>query len=310
MPRSFKPKAVAAYVVSALVWGTTWFAIRVCIGPGGYPTLEAAALRFALAVVIITPFAFAGVMRLGRHPSRQLLWLCVAGLVNAAAYSLVYKGEESIPGSVAAVLFGSLPLVTAIFAGATRTEVITAGQITGSLIALTGITIIFCDRLSVSRNQAGGVAFLFAAVIATAVYSLILKRKAHDVHSTAATALFLATSTVGLWTLALARGWQPLPHPLPLRPTLALVYMSLLGSVVAFACYIYLLKHVSLMTVSTLVIAEPLIALFVDRLWEHHARLRPLTYAGAVITLSGLLVSLLWKPGPLPEEMSLKRSEL
>lgn len=310
MPKSIKPQAVVAYVVSALVWGTTWFAIRVCIGPGGYPTSEAVALRFALAVILIAPFALARVKSLKRHPPRQLLWLCAAGLVNAAAYSFVYKGEESIPGSVAAVLFGSLPLVTAILAAATRTEVITTGQIAGSLFALAGITIIFYDRLSVSRNQAGGIIFALAAVLATAVYSLILKRKARDVHSTAATALFLTSTTVGLWTLALARGWHPLPHPLPIGATMALLYMSLLGSVVAFACYIYLLKHVSLMTVSTLVVVEPLIALCVDRLWEHQIRLVPLTYAGSAITLSGLLVSLTWKRTGVPKEIHFGGSEL
>src|SRR5215510_16077874 len=46
-----------AYLACALIWGTTWYAIRVSIAPGAYPTLAALALRFAIAAVILLPFA-------------------------------------------------------------------------------------------------------------------------------------------------------------------------------------------------------------------------------------------------------------
>ena len=288
-------KVVGAYLLCALVWGTTWFAIRVSIAPGGYPTYEAAALRFSIAVAVIPPLGIGGPASLKQQLGRQLWWVYAAGFLNAASYSLVYKGEESVPGSVASVLFGSLPLVTAVCAAATRTEPISPGQVSGALMALAGITIIFSDRLSVSRHQALGVVLIFGAVIANAAYLLVFKRKARDAHSVAATGLFLAATCVGLWLFSLTRGWQPLPWPLPVRPTLALLYLSLVGTVITFVCYLYLLKQVSVMTVSTLVIIEPLIALTVDRIWEHGIRLARLTYVGAAITLTGLLFSLLLK---------------
>lgn len=291
-----KPKITGAYLLCALVWGTTWFAIRVSIGPGGFPTYEAAALRFSVAVVIIALPWLTRLPSLKHQLGQQLWWVCAAGLTNAASYGLVYKGEESVPGSVASVLFGSLPLVTAICAAATRTEVVSAGQVSGALIALAGITVIFWDRLSVSRHQAAGVALIFGAVIANAAYLLIFKRKAGEAHSMAATGVFLAATSVGLWFFSLTRGWQPLPRPLPAKPTLALLYLSVFGSVIAFSCYLYLLKQVSAMTVSSLVIVEPLIAINVDHMWEHGIKLAPLTYAGAIITLTGLLISLLLKP--------------
>src|SRR5215813_12616002 len=42
-----------AYLGCALIWSTTWFAIRVCIEPGGYPTLAGAAIRFVVAVTVL-----------------------------------------------------------------------------------------------------------------------------------------------------------------------------------------------------------------------------------------------------------------
>jgi drug/metabolite transporter (DMT)-like permease len=291
-----KIKIVAAYLICALTWGTTWFAIRVCIAPGGYPTYQAAALRFTIAVLVIVLPGLVGIVSLKRQQERHLWWLGAAGLFNAAGYTLVFTGEQSVPGSVAAVLFASLPLVTAIVAVITRTETISVAQVIGALVSFAGIAIIFWDRLSVSRQQAFGVAMVLGAVVTTAAYTLIFKRKAQDAHSMSATAIFLGVTCVGLWCVSFAKGWQPIPSPLPLKPTLALLYMSVFGSVIAFACYIYLLKHVSMMTVATLVMVEPVIALLIDHLWEYQIRLDARSYAGAAITLCGILVSLLLKP--------------
>ncbi len=290
-------KVAVAYLICAVTWGTTWFAIRVCIAPGGYPAYEAASIRFSVAVALIAVLGIFGLVSLRKQTKNHILWLAAAGVFNAVGYALVFAGEQSVPGSVAAVLFASLPLVTAIVAVATRTEAISLGQIFGALVSLSGIAIIFWDRLRVSHDQAMGVVMILFAVVSSAGYALIFKRKTQDAHSMSATLIFLAATAAGLWCGPLVKGWKPLPSPFPLKPTLALLYMSIFGSVVAFACYIYLLKKVSMMTVATLVMIEPIIALAIDHIWEHQVRLETRSYIGATLTLSGLLVSQLHKPG-------------
>ncbi len=61
---------------------------------------------------------------------------------------------------------------------------------------------------------------------------------------------------------------------------------------VTFGAYFYLVKRMRLATVTTLVLVEPVVALFVDALFEHRASVGPLTYAGAALTLSGVLVTI------------------
>ena len=51
-------KTALAYLTLAIIWGTTWHAIRVSIGPAGFPTMLAAALRFTLALVVLIPLAW------------------------------------------------------------------------------------------------------------------------------------------------------------------------------------------------------------------------------------------------------------
>lgn len=285
-----------AYVVCALVWGTTWFAIRVCIGDGGYPTFAAAALRFTLAALILLPVLFTKLARPGPRTSRQWAWLIAAGLLNAVGYSLVYIGEESVPGGLAAVLFGTEPLAIALLVTITRTERVSRAELVGALVAMMGIGVIFLDRVDVSTSQAVGIVLILGAVVVSGVYSMIMKKHADDVHPLASAAVFLTSTAVALWVAAVAAGWETVPWPPPVKPTVALMYLGVFGSVVAFVMFFYLLKRVSLMTISTLVFLMPIIALSVDAIWEDDVRLAARTYLGIAITLGGVAYSFVFRP--------------
>ena len=295
---------VAAYLVCAIVWGTTWFAIRVCIGEGGYPTIAAAATRFTIAAIVLTLLVSA--LRASPGPTRwrQRIWLVVAGLLNGTGYALVYLGEESVPGAFAAILFGTLPLVTALLAVMTKTERVSVAQVLGSLTSLAGIGIIFWDRLAVSMEQATGIALLCGGVVVSAIYSLILKREAGGIHALRSTVWFLGVTAVLLWLVALATGKAALPWPPPQNPSIALLYLALFGSVLTFGSYLFLLQRVSLMTTTTLVFIQPIIALTVDYHWEEDANFSLNSYLGAAVTMCGVVVSLLWKHKRLAQSSS------
>jgi drug/metabolite transporter (DMT)-like permease len=93
--------------------------------------------------------------------------------------------------------------------------------------------------------------------------------------------------------LALVAEGKPPPWPLPLKPTLAVLYLAVVGSVVAFASYFYLLQRVRLATASTLVLLPPIVALIVDAIWEAE-KIATLTYVGAGVTLAGVGMNLLF----------------
>lgn len=285
---------VVCYVVCAIVWSTTWFAIRVCIAPGGYPTYPAAALRFSLAAVILLVL----VVGLGRRmprTRRQLVWIAAAGVFNGIGYACVYRAEESLPGGIVAVVFGTYPLFTALGAALTGTERIAPVDVGAALLSLGGMAILFWDRLSISGDQAIGLVFVLAAVFASVGYNLIFKREANQVDPFASTGVFLSVSAASLWALSIGKGLDPVPWPPQVVPTLALLYLAVLGSVVAFACYFYMLKRVSLMTASSLVLVQPVLAVLVDALFEREVRLAPRSYVGAAVTMGGILVGIAWK---------------
>ena len=281
-----------AYLGCALIWGTTWFAIRMCIAPGGYPTFAGAAIRFAVAVAVLGALTALGLV--GRGPGwRQRVWVATAGLLCGLAYALVYASETRISGGVAAVIFGTLPLVTALTTFVAGVERPRASFLAGSVVALAGIAVLYADRLQASSSQGVGVALVFASVWVTALYNLVMKQRASGADPLATTLPFLAAAGITLAVFALTLERQPPPWPPPLRPTLALFYLAIFGSVVAFALYFHLLRHMTLTAVSTLLFVEPVLALLIDALWEREFHLGGRAYAGAALTLVGVAITFL-----------------
>ena len=101
---------------------------------------------------------------------------------------------------------------------------------------------------------------------------------------------FLSVTAVLMTCLATGAG-HPIAWPPAVVPSLAIVYLALIGTAVAFAGYFYLLPRVSLMTLSTLVFVQPLIALVVDALFERQ-RIPARAYVGVAAILTGMAVNL------------------
>jgi drug/metabolite transporter (DMT)-like permease len=278
---------VLAYLACALIWGTTWFAIRVCIGEDAYPTLPALALRFVIAFVILLPIALRA--RPWPRGSRAWLYLVLAGVLDAAAYMLVYIGEERVSGGLAAVVYGTQPLILALLLQVFRIESLSRRHMLGAVISLAGVGVLFLDRLDVSNEQAIGIALILGSVLMATSYSMVMKRQSTG--GLVATTIFLGVTAAVLGIVALAGG-QPIPWPPPVVPTLALLYLALVGSVIAFLLYFYLLDRTNLIVTSTLVFVFPLVALLTDALFEREIALGPRAYVGAAITLGGLAVTL------------------
>jgi drug/metabolite transporter (DMT)-like permease len=277
---------IAAYLTCALIWGTTWYAIRACISE--YPTFAAVALRFGIAAAILVPLA----LRARPWPRGKTWgWLVLAGVLDAAAYLLVYLGEERISGALAAVLYGTQPLILAVLLTVARVERITRRHVLGAIVSLVGVGVLFLDRLDVSARQAVGVAMVIGSVIVATIYSMIMKQHAQRVHGLVATAVFLAVTAVVLGIVAVI-AHEALPWPPPVVPTIALLYLAVVGSVVAFLVYFWLLGRTGLLLTSTLVFVYPLVAIATDALFERDLPLAARSYIGVAITLGGLAVSL------------------
>ena len=275
---------VAAYAACALIWGTTWLAIRICIGPGGYDTLMALVLRYSIASVVLLPLAW----RIGRWPNRrQWLFLVIAGVLDAVAYTMVYWGEQELSGGLAAVIYGTQPFILAGILGVTKMERVWPTDVFGAAVSFAGVAALFLGKLQFSTAQALGVLLVLGSVICSTCYSALVKRTASDVHAVTSTAIFLSVTALGLSPLAIAYGGG-LVLPDRLSATVALLYLALAGSVVAFVLYFWLLQRVSMKAMSTLVFLFPVIALIADAIGEHSQPIGGRELIAVAVILGGM----------------------
>jgi len=223
-----------AYAACALIWGTTWYGIRVCLE--GYPTFTALALRFLVATCVLVPLA----LRVGPWPrGKAWVYLVIAGVLDAGSYLLVYIGEERVPGGVAAVLYGTQPLILAVLLAATRMEPITRRHIVGAVVSLAGVVVLAWDRFEVSPQQALGVVLVLGSVLVSTIYSMVMKRhsellRAFDVGGGRATQVGYV---LGIVALAVVIRFVPGDR----RVLAALIGVSLLATPILWPHYLVLL---------------------------------------------------------------------
>lgn len=287
-------KVLLAYFLCATIWGTTWFAIRVCIAPNGFPTYPAAALRFTLSAAILGVYWLFQHYKFKKPSQSELQWLFCAGAISGIAYGLLYCAEEQITGGLTAVLSATGPLIAAMIAMATRTEATSRIKIMGSIFAIAGVALVFHDRLQVSVAQASAVGIVTLVCILNAVSNVVMKRYAKEVAAIACNTIFFTAASVTLWMAAFISGKYSITA-WNLAPTIALLYLTLFGTLVAFACFFYLLKHVRLSTAMTLSFVTPIIALAVDAFLEKGTILTAETYVGIAIVLLSVAISVLVK---------------
>lgn len=282
---------VLGFLVLCLCWSTTWQAIRYCLE--GYPPLCGAALRFLLATVLL--LMGLGVKRTSlRLPEgrRQHLALFAAGLVNGLGYACIYVAEQTLTGGTTAVICASSPLFTLLLARLFGLEPLLPQRLLGTALGLGGVSVLFADGLELGGGhfQAMLLAGVAAAVL-WPLYGALLKRSAQNLPPLVSTCYFLFYTALTLVVLSLLKG-EGLPN-LRLAPWtahLGLLYLSIIGSVLAWTLYLWLLKQLELSVLSTLGLIQPVMAVTVD-LMLGTAQLRVRGYVGASLVLLGMALS-------------------
>lgn len=273
-----------------VIWGSTWLAIR--IGLQGAPPFLAAGLRFALAFAVLLPVIAWRRSRLPKGRTEWTLVVFVGVVLFTLDYGLIYWGEaHGVQSGLAAILFATFVFQTALVAHVLlEAEKVTAQKVAGIGLGFAGILVIFRGELATAGVDKflPMLAIVLAATCA-AVSSVATKRWGHDTDPVSFTALSIGIGGAGLLGLSAAAGeaWAVPSWP---EGILAIVYLALAGSVVAFVTYWWLLKQIDATTASYIAMITPIVALFLGVSIGKEA-FDPVALGGAAITLAGIYVS-------------------
>jgi drug/metabolite transporter (DMT)-like permease len=280
---------VAQFALLCLIWGSTWLVIKV--GYGGLGPFNVASLRFfaaGMALALVTPLVGA---RWPRRPAQWALVAWVGVLLFAGDYGLIYWGEQYLPSGVTAILFAILPLVTIAMAHVyVPGERMTGRKLAGSLTAFLGIVVIFGDQLRVDSSTIGPMIAIVGAAFCAAAANVVAKRHAALVDSTTLNASAMLLGAVVLLLASVASGGG-VRLPTELSVWLAVGYLSIVGSVVAFLVYFSLMKTWSVTSLSFLGVFMPVVALALGAIVLHEP-VTPSVIAGAALILAGVTLTL------------------
>ena len=254
---SFRVRMVLAFFAIYVVWGTTFLAIRIAVEE--MPPLFAAGARFFGAGV-----ALYGFMRLrGNEKPTGVQWrnLAVMGLLMfVAEYGPLFWAEKYVPSGVVSVLAATLPIITLVLEMIVlRQQQMRPMVVAATLVGFAGVAVLLLPN----GRQHFGLLPCLAILAGATTWSLgsVLTRSMDLPKSrplTAGAAMMLG----GAALLAISAGFgemHPFPH-VSLRGGLALLYLIVFGSLLAFTAFVWLLAHMPATRVASHAYVNPIVA--------------------------------------------------
>lgn len=272
--------ALAAFFL-VLVWSTTALAINWSVAGVPYPL----ALLSRFAVAALAGFALLGLAQRPWRMSRRLgrVWL-FSGLGTSASMLCSYWASQYIASGIVAVVFGLIPLATALFARWWLAERLDRHELVGIALGVTGLATLFSEHLHFDASGIPGLAALLLAVALQSAVAVRLKAEAAALDPFAVNAGALTVCAVVTGIAWLAHGAPLASGPVDVRALAAIGYLSLIGSVLGFGVYYWLIRECRPGQVAVLSLVSPAAAL-----WLGHA-LNAEAVSARVLAGTGLIL--------------------
>ena len=258
-------KTLLAFAIIYFVWGSTFLAIRV--GVREVPPFLLAAIRFAIAGAVL----YGWMLAQGERSPSAREWLSaaiLAVLIFVLDYGLLFWAEQRVPSGIAAVMLATIPLFMAlseiVFLGTQR---ITPRLAVALLVGLGGVFVLMNRTLNVGGEPIDGMgatALLVAAVSWSIASALTRKLQlpASKVMSSGVQML-LGGILLGVTAAALGEFSRFTPSAVSGGAWLALAYLIVAGSIIAFTAYVWLIHHESPTKVGTYAYVNPVVAVVI-----------------------------------------------
>ncbi len=250
-----------ALIALYLIWGSTYLGIRVAVG--SIPPFVMAGVRFLIAGVVIWTWETWRTGSVPRPSARE--WrdsAIVGGGLLAGGMGLVAWGEQTVTSGFAALLVAAMPVWLAVFGWLIFRERLPRLVVTGIVIGIAGVALLVWPTAGVSLDSAGLIALLLSPMFWAlgSLYSTHrAKLPARPLVATAAQ--MFAGGGILLVVATISGEFNGFSVSQVTSDSLAaLIYLVLIGSLVGFTCYVWLLRVAPLSMISTYAYVNPVVA--------------------------------------------------
>jgi len=276
----------AAYIGVILIWTTTPLAIKWSGETGGF--LFGVTGRMVIGLVLAWMLLPLMGKRLLWHRKARQTYLA-GGLGIYGAMMLVYWGVQFIPSGWVSIIFGISPVITGVLAAIWLNETaITPSRISGMLLGLAGLAMVFAEGFDLSAQSGLGIVAVLLSTLIHSVSAVWIKKIAAALPGMTMTtgSLLVAVLLFLLTWFVSGTHW---PEMVGSRSAGAIVYLGVVGSVLGFALYFYVLSHVQATRVAMITLITPITALMLGSLLNDE-NISLQVWSGVVVISAGLVV--------------------
>jgi drug/metabolite transporter (DMT)-like permease len=283
------------YVVTVLIWGSTWLAIKMQLGL----VHPAASIiyRFSLAALLMFAWVLSRGLPLRFKPRDHFFMALVGALMFSTNFLCFYMASAYLTSGLVAVIFSMSLLLNIANGRLFFRRKVGSPVLVGAACGLMGILLVFWSdlaRFNLDSNSGRGIAL---ALLGTLLFSLgnmaSARNSAAGLPIQSSTAYSMAYGALLLTAFALLQGVE-LSFDFSPRYMGSLLYLALFGSVVAFGCYLNLLGRIGAERAAYATVLFPMIALGLSTVFEGFVW-TPQALLGVLLALVGN-ASILTKP--------------
>jgi drug/metabolite transporter (DMT)-like permease len=278
---------LSLYLATVLIWGSTWFAIKLQLG--SVPPAVSVTWRFLAAAAMLLGYALVRRLPL-RFGARDHLWMALQGLLLFCInYVGFYLAEQTLPSGLAAVICSMLTIGNIVGMRWFFNVHTHATNLCGAVIGIAGVVLLFWPDLrsmSASNATAIGVLLALGATVSASLGNMVATRNQRQhlpILQVNGWAMLYGAAITGAAALALGerfsfdRSW---------RYVSSLAYLAVFGSIVAFGAYLTLMKRIGAHRAGYTMVAIPVVALLIST-WLENLRWTGNLWIGVALCLLG-----------------------
>lgn len=278
------------YIVTVLIWGSTWLAIKFQLGV--VPPELSVAYRFLLGSLLL--FAYSKLRGLNlRFTRREHLFIALQGLfLFSLNYVMVYFSEIYITSGLVSVLFSAVIIFNVFFGAVLLRNPVSGRVVLGALVGVLGLALIFWPEVAGLDLQGvrllGFALGLLSAVSASLGNIVSARNQRAKLPVIQTNAYGMLYGSLATFAFSLVRGVEFTFDP-SIGYVGSLLYLALFGSVIAFGSYLTLLGRIGADRAAYVTVLFPVIALTLSAIFEG-LQLNWLQFAGVALVLFGNVI--------------------
>jgi drug/metabolite transporter (DMT)-like permease len=285
-----------------IVWGSTYLAIRVTVET--MPPLLAASARFLVAGALMAALIFFKKGSAGLKVSRAEVGgaALVGTLLLLGGNGIVMIAEQDVPSGLASLLIASTPLWVVLLRYMAK-ERISGGTLLGVATGFVGVALLVLPGDKPANAPVLGMLFLVLAAFLWGTGSFLSKRVPMPKDPFVSTSFQMLLGGVSLLVIGLAIGEGSGIHVEEFsgRSLVALSYLVVFGSLIAFTAYVWVLQHAPISKVATYAFVNPVIAIFLGWIILNE-EVTPWILAGAGVIVASVAFIVRKESAPAPPD--------